>query len=293
MMMSIHQAVEAAIQQATGSKAKVKKTRTAPGGSINNSQIVTLKDGREFFVKSYLNEAQFPGMFEAEYKSLQLLAATHTIKVPRPIACHSNFIILEVFYASDRQHDWHEKIGQQLAQLHLATRSEQFGFEVDNYLGLTPQPNSWMDDWLSFWRDQRLGWQLELYARKTDASDRLLELGDRLMVRLNDLIGGINEPAVLLHGDLWSGNSAANEIGEPVIYDPASYYGHREAEFGMMRMFGGYGPRCEAAYNEVWPLQEGAEQRIALYRLYHELNHLNLFGKSYYPTCLATMEKLI
>ena len=210
MMMSIHQAVESAIKDATGSRAKVKQTRTVQGGSINNSQIVTLKDGHEFFVKSYLNEAQFPGMFEAEYKSLQLLAATHTIKVPEPIACHSNFIILEVFYASDRQHDWHEKIGQQLAQLHLATRSEQFGFEVDNYLGLTPQPNCWTDDWLSFWRDQRLGWQLELYARKTDASDRLLELGDRLMVRLNDLIGGINEPAVLLHGDLWTGNSAAN-----------------------------------------------------------------------------------
>jgi protein-ribulosamine 3-kinase len=293
MMMSIHQAVEAAIKEATGSKAKVKQTRTVQGGSINNSQIVTLKDGREFFVKSYLNEAQFPGMFEAEYKSLQLLAATQTINVPKPIACHSNFIILEVFHAADRQHDWHEKIGQQLAQLHLATRSEQFGFEVDNYLGLSPQPNSWTDDWLSFWRDQRLGWQLELYARKTEASDRLLEMGDRLMVRLHDLIGGINEPAVLLHGDLWSGNSAANEIGEPVIYDPASYYGHREAEFGMMRMFGGYGPRCEAAYNEIWPWQEDAEQRIALYRLYHELNHLNLFGKSYYPTCLATMEKLV
>jgi len=293
MMMSIHQAVESAIKDATGSRAKVKQTRTVQGGSINNSQIVTLKDGHEFFVKSYLNEAQFPGMFEAEYKSLQQLAATHTINVPKPIACRSNFIILEVFHAADRQHDWHEKIGQQLAQLHLATRSEQFGFEVDNYLGLSPQPNSWTDDWLSFWRDQRLGWQLELYARKTDSTDRLLEMGDRLMVRLHDLIGGINEPAVLLHGDLWSGNSAANEIGEPVIFDPASYYGHREAEFGMMRMFGGYGPRCEAAYNEVWPWQEGAEQRIALYRLYHELNHLNLFGKSYYSTCLATMEKLV
>jgi len=291
--MNVHHTVESAIKEATGEGSRVVGTRVVPGGSINSTQIVTLKDGREYFVKSYPNEAQFPGMFEAEYKCLELLAATKTINVPRPITCKSSFIILEVFYTTDRQHDWHEKIGRQLAQLHQATQSDRFGFEMDNYLGLTPQPNSWTTDWLGFWRDQRLGWQLELYARKVEAGDRLLELGDRLMVRLNDLIGGMDEPSVLLHGDLWTGNSAADQSGEPVIYDPAGYYGHREAEFGMMRMFGGYGPRCEAAYNEVWPLQPGADERIDLYRLYHELNHLNLFGKSYYQNCIATMEKLI
>ena len=93
--------------------------------------------------------------------------------------------------------------------------------------------------------------------------------------------------------DFWSGKAAANEKGEPVIFDPASYYGHREAEIGMMRLFGGFGPRCEAAYAEVWPLQDGYEQRITLYRLYHELNHLNLFGRSYYQTCLSTINSLL
>ncbi len=110
---------------------------------------------------------------------------------------------------------------------------------------------------------------------------------------LDVLLGEIDEAAVLLHGDLWSGNAAADEKGEPIIYDPASYYGHREAEIGMMRMFGGFGPRCEAAYDEVWPLTAGAEQRITLYRLYHELNHLNLFGSSYYQSCISTMESLL
>ncbi|MEX2354242.1 MAG: fructosamine kinase family protein [Gammaproteobacteria bacterium] len=291
--MPILDSVETAIAEATGMAAKVTERRSLSGGSINNSEIISLQDGREYFLKSYSNQAQFPGMFEAEFKCLGLLAQTRTIIVPAPVTCSSNFIVLEVFQEADRQHDWYEKIGRQLAQLHLSTQGNRFGFEMDNYLGLSRQPNSWTDDWLSFWRDQRLGWQLELYARKSEAGDRLLELGDRLIVRLQDLIGDIKEPSVLLHGDLWSGNSSANPAGEPVIYDPASYYGHREAEFGMMRMFGGYGPRCEAAYNEIWPFEDGADDRITLYRLYHELNHLNLFGKSYYQRCLDTMESLL
>ncbi len=110
---------------------------------------------------------------------------------------------------------------------------------------------------------------------------------------MDSLIGNITEPAVLLHGDLWSGNAAANEKREPVIFDPASYYGHREAEIGMMRMFGGFDARCETAYAEVWPLQGGSEERISLYRLYHELNHLNLFGSGYYQSCLTSINALI
>jgi protein-ribulosamine 3-kinase len=97
----------------------------------------------------------------------------------------------------------------------------------------------------------------------------------------------------LLHGDLWSGNAAADHHGKPVIFDPASYYGHREAEFGMMRLFGGFGPRVEAAYQEVWPFEPGNDERIALYRLYHELNHLNLFGAAYYGQCIDTIKALL
>lgn len=146
---------------------------------------------------------------------------------------------------------------------------------------------------MSFWREQRLGLQLKRLAMITDQNDPLLVKGERLMLKLDSLLGDIDEPAVLLHGDLWSGNAAANEQGQPVIFDPASYYGHREAEIGMMRMFGGFGPRCEAAYAEVWPLEDGSEQRISLYRLYHELNHLILFGYNYYRSCLSTINSLI
>jgi len=290
--MSLQDSLELAISEATGAVAKLAGYREVGGGSINSCRIVRLEDGREFFVKSHPDGSQYPGMFAAECRSLTLLAATETIRVPRPVAYDANFLVLERLHETDRPHDWQEKMGRQLAQLHRAGRSDRFGFERDNYIGLTPQPNEWNDDWLAFWRDQRLGWQLELFAKKTDPGDRLLYLGDRLVAGLDRLIGGLDEPAVLLHGDLWSGNAAADERGEPVIFDPASYYGHREAEFGIMRLFGGFGPRCEAAYDEIWPRQAGSEERIALYRLYHELNHLNLFGRSYYAGCIATLESL-
>ena len=252
-----------------------------------------MKDQRKFFVKFIANASQFPKMFATEYKGLKLLAAPGVIRVPHPVAYDRDFIILEVFHESSRQHDWLEKIGRQLAQLHMASQSDRYGFEMDNYLGYTRQHNIWSDDWTDFWREKRLGLQLQLFTEKTDLNDKLLRLGNRIMEKVDDIIGGLNEPGVLLHGDLWLGNAAADKNGEPVIYDPACYYGHREAEVGMMRMFGGFGPQCEDAYEEIWPFENEKERRILLYRLYHELNHLNLFGASYYQSCINTMERLI
>ncbi len=291
--MSLNDSLELAISQATGQFAKLADTVNVSGGSISDSRIVTMKDKREFFVKSFSTASQFPGMFETEYKGLTLLDAPGVIRVPRPIAYDNDFIILEVFQESSRQHDWSEKIGRQLAQLHLATQSDRYGFERDNYLGYTVQYNTWSDDWTNFWRERRLGPQLQLFSEKADVNNKLLKLGDRVMDKVDDIISGLKEPSVLLHGDLWSGNASADENGEPVIYDPACYYGHREAEVGMMRMFGGFGPRCEDAYEEVWQFENDKERRILLYKLYHELNHLNLFGSAYYQSSINTMERLI
>lgn len=291
--MALQHDIEQAITAATGETAECASFRTVSGGCINHSQLITLKDGRVYFLKTLPEGPQYPGMFAAEFKALELLAATQTLRVPRPVCCDLGFIVVQAYREGTKGPDWHETLGRRLAELHARTRSPRFGFEMDNYIGTTQQPNTWTSDWLGFWRDQRLGWQLEMYARKAGAGDRLLQLGDRVLVRLDALLGGVTEDAVLLHGDLWSGNSAADENGDPVIFDPASYYGHREAEFGIMRMFGGYGPRCEAAYDELWPREPGADERINLYRLYHELNHLNLFGRGYYQGCIDTMEKLV
>jgi protein-ribulosamine 3-kinase len=285
--------IEQAITQATGEKASIVDFKSATGGCINNSLIASLKDGRQFFVKSSPGGGHYPGMFSAEYNGLILIAAAKAIRVPNPVAFNNHYIVLEVFTECSQSEDWLETLGHQLAELHLATKQSRFGFDTDNYIGSTPQPNSWTEDWLAYWRDQRIGWQLELLTAKIPSDNPIFNLGDRLMTRMDDLLGNIDEPAVLLHGDLWSGNAAAADPGGPIIFDPACYYGHREAELGIMRMFGGFGQRCEDAYNEVWPWDKDKESRIPLYRLYHELNHLNIFGRSYYQGCIHTMEQLL
>lgn len=291
--MTLQARIEAAISEHTNQQAEFAESKHAYGGCINDSRIVTLKDNRQYFIKTHNNANAYPGLFKTEFKALQLLAEPNVIHVPEPVAFDDDFIVMEVFEDGTKARDWHEQTGRKLAQLHQATQKEQFGFADNNYLGTSQQINTWTDNWLEFWREQRLGFQLSLFSAKTSQADPLLKAGDKLLNQLDEIIGNVKEPAVLLHGDLWSGNAAADDKGEPVIFDPASYYGHREAEIGMMRLFGGFGPVCEAAYAEVWPLEEGSEQRILLYRLYHELNHLNLFGQGYYQTCLSTMQQIM
>jgi protein-ribulosamine 3-kinase len=291
--MTLQARIEAAISLHTDQEAQFAESKQAYGGCINDSRIVSLKDGRQFFIKTHPQANSFPDLFKTEFKALQLLAEPNVIHVPKPIVYDDDFIVMEVFKEGQKANDWQEQMGRRLAELHKATQNAQYGFEENNYIGTTRQINSWSDNWLKFWREQRLGYQLKLFSEKTSKEDPLLKAGEQLLNKLDSLIGDITEPAVLLHGDLWSGNAAANEKGEPVIFDPASYYGHREVEIGMMRMFGGFDTRCEAAYAEVWPLQEGAEERINVYRLYHELNHLNVFGSSYYQSCLTSINALI
>lgn len=291
--MDLQPRIEAAITQSTGSPAQFASTQAMAGGSINDSRAVTLEDGRRFFLKTNRASGNLPGLFETEFLALEKLAAPGAVRVPHPVACDSDFIVMEIFERGTPARDWQQQMGRQLAELHRATRHDRFGFDRLNYLGTTAQPNDWQENWVEFYRDQRLGWQLKLFAEKAGADDPLLQAGQRLLERLDDIIGHVDEPPVLLHGDLWSGNAAADADGAPVIFDPASYYGQREAEIGMMRMFGGFGRHCEAAYHEVWPLPPDSERRIALYRLYHELNHLNLFGGSYYSSCLGSVRGLL
>ena len=291
--MNIQARVESAITRETGETARLSHYSPCHGGSINESYRIELADGRIFFLKRNKRSASCPGMFELEFKALALLYESSTVRIPRPLVYADEFIVMEWFSEGAPAADWQSRLGQGLAQLHRSTRSARFGFESDNYLGTTLQPNNWSDSWLEFWQSRRLGFQLELFSQNTGRDDPLLKQGQRLLERLDRFLSEVDEPPVLLHGDLWSGNAAATENGEPIIYDPASYYGHREAEIAMMRMFGGFSGECEAAYAEEWPLAPGSEERIRLYRLYHELNHLNLFGRSYYDSCMSTIRSLV
>lgn len=282
----------AAVAEATGVQAGVAGTRPLGGGDTCRALALELTDGRRFFVKHLEAGAARPGMFPAEHLALARMAEARAVAVPAPVAAEEDFLVLELFAQGRPAADWQEQLGRGLARLHERTRQSRFGFDQDNYCGLSPQPNGWHEDWTAFFRDRRLGPQLERFAR-ANPHDPMVHQGQRLLGALETIISEPREPAALLHGDLWSGNAAATADGSPIIFDPAAYYGRREAELGMMRLFGGFGPRCEAAYAETWPLAEGSERRIAVYRLYHELNHLNLFGRAYYRRCRDTITAVL
>jgi fructosamine-3-kinase len=221
-------------------------------------------------------------MFEAEADGLREIGSTQAIRVPEILGCGiengESFLELERFSFDRATAETEAKLGKQLAKLHRYT-AERFGWFRDNTIGPTPQINTWSDDWISFFRVHRLDYQLEL-ATANGYGTAVQERGSKLASNLESLFDGYAPVASLLHGDLWGGNWGSVN-GEPVIFDPAVYYGDRESDIAMTLLFGGFGRSFYEAYEKSWPMAAGHEQRRKLYQLYHVLNHLNLFGRSY------------
>jgi fructosamine-3-kinase len=239
-----------------------------------NETAVVETDAGPFFAK--WNRSPLPHLFEREAEGLRALAASGTsLRVPRPVCARADLLVMEYLPPGRPAPDLDERFGRGLAELHRAT-APAYGFPHDNYCGTTPQPNGWLDDWTAFWRERRLRFQLDLAADMPRDERRVF---DRLLGRLDALL--VAEPPALIHGDLWGGNRHVAPDGGPAIVDPAAYYGHREAELGMMVLFGGFSARVFAAYEEVRPLAPGWRDRLPLYSLYHVLNHRHLFGGGY------------
>jgi fructosamine-3-kinase len=232
---------------------------------------------------------------EAEVDGLARLAATGALRVPRVLKLESSdreaWLELERLdlHAPDAAAD--ARMGEALARLHANT-GPMFGLERDNAIGATPQPNAPTGDWVGFWRERRLRFQLEL-AAGNGYGGRLQERGQLLLECVGAFFAGHDSLPSLLHGDLWAGNRATLGDGTPVIFDPAVYRGDREADLAMTRLFGGFGPRFYAAYVHAWPLDPGAEARRDLYNLYHVLNHLNLFGGGYRTRAETMIDRLL
>jgi fructosamine-3-kinase len=267
-----------AIGAATSQAFAIGRQDGVGGGCINQSLTLTGRDERRFFVK--LNTADKAEMFAAEADGLAELAHSGAIRVPRPIA-HGTadgqaWLVLEFLALGG--HGSGADLGQRLAALHRVSRKD-FGWHRDNTIGATPQPNSPASDWVAFYREQRLGHQLKL-ARRSGAGKRLLQDGERLQANLRAFFSSYSPIPSLLHGDLWGGNFAYAD-GEPVLFDPAVYYGDREADLAMSELFGGFPQDFYSAYGEAWPLDPGYAVRRTLYNLYHILNHFNLFGGGY------------
>jgi fructosamine-3-kinase len=184
-----------------------------------------------------------------------------------------------------------ERLGQALAALHRITAPE-FGWHRDNVIGATPQPNDPHSDWASFYRDMRLAPQLRL-ASRNGAPERLLKAGQKLMDGVERFFADYTPSPSLLHGDLWGGNWSALTDGTPVLFDPAVYYGDREADIAMTKLFGGFPESFYIAYGEAWPLDNGHIERVELYKLYHVLNHFNLFGGGYVAQAEGMLSRLL
>ena len=230
------------------------------------------------------------GVLTAEAEGLGEIAATGTVRTPRVLAAgetaDSAWLALEWLDMSGLSGPAAAELGRRLAALHRHTRGEH-GWHRDNWIGRTPQRNTPTPDWIAFFAEERLGYQLELAATR-GFGGRLQRRGRELAAALPDILGDYSPAPSLLHGDLWGGNAASVD-GEPVIFDPAAHYGDRECDIAMTRVFGGFGREFYEAYDAAWPLDAGYARREPLYQLYHILNHLNLFGVGY----LGRAEQLI
>lgn len=290
--MTLWSEISTHISQTTGRAFHCSAQRDVHGGSINRAYVCS-DATQQFFVKT--NSASRASMFAAEAEGLLELKKSGAIRVPEPlcwgVADDAAYLVLEYIDLSAATEFSNRGLGTRLAQLHRKT-AQQFGWHRDNTIGSTPQKNAWTDSWATFWREQRLGYQIELATSQGHRSI-LVDKLDQVRDAVPTLLRGHQPTPSLLHGDLWSGNVAADIEGHPIVFDPAVYYGDREADLAMTELFGGFSARFYQAYRSAYPLEAGYEVRRTLYNLYHVLNHLNLFGGGYAHQAETMAERLL
>ena len=284
------ESIRIGMSEVRGNKSDLEWIRDLAGGDINRAALVRWGD-TDWFLKYHQSAPE--GMFAAEAQALTEIANTGCIRVPMPIAhgLHdtTSWLLLEhLELAPDGPA---ELLGEQLAALHRVT-ADQHGWAHNNFIGSTPQCNTTNADWNDFWRECRLKPQLAL-AKANGCGSDLSHKGEQLLAVVDQLLDGHQPGPSLLHGDLWAGNKAYTSNSQPVIFDPASYYGDRETDIAMTELFGGFEPAFHAAYRSHYPLSDGYPMRRDLYNLYHMLNHFNLFGGGYISRCEHMIERLL
>ena len=272
------------LQAALG--AEVVRATPVGGGDSSDAHAVALRDGRTVFVKS---RTQAPAdLFAAEAHGLAWLKEASPLRLPRVLGVGATFLALEWLQPAPRASNFEVTLGRGLAAMHRFGATA-LGLSRSNYIGPLPQNNAPCTSWASFYRDRRLRPQLDM-AQGAGLLDRSLRKGfDMLLVRLDELVGD-PEPPARLHGDLWGGNLHVDDRGQPSLIDPAAYAGHREMDLAMMRLFGGFGARIFAAYDEAYPLAPSADERVPLYQLYPLLVHVNVFGRRYLPALQRALQ---
>jgi protein-ribulosamine 3-kinase len=253
------------------------------GGSINSAAIIRTDKGH-FFAKWNSLEGR-EGMFAAEAEGLRLLGETREIKVPEPLGSaeedNTCYLVMELLESGDFDIDFWEVFGRKLAALHKHSHNS-FGLDQDNFIGSLPQKNSPTSTWTDFFIRHRLEPQLRRAVDAGKADSAVMQKFENLYAKLPEIFP--EEKPALLHGDLWGGNFMCTLDGEPAIFDPAVYYGCREMDLAMTRLFGGFDPEFYESYMEAFPLAPGFEKRFDICNLYPLLVHVNLFPGSYIQT---------
>jgi protein-ribulosamine 3-kinase len=282
-------AVHSFLQQLLNIKTSLYLTPVG-GGSINHTYRITA--GKETFFCKINELAAFPNLFETERQSLELLAQQRVIRIPQVVASGNNgehqVLILEWIEQGLQTDTFWTRFGEQLAALHHI-RGKQFGGTTDNYMGSLPQSNQPTDNWTDFFIQQRLQPQVKLAVNRQLLEPAHVQQFERLYQQLGNLFAP--EPAVLLHGDLWSGNFLCDASENPVLIDPAVYYGHRSIDMAMTTLFGGFDSLFYERYNFHYPLPVNYRQQWEICNLYPLLIHLNLFGKSYLADIVHTIRR--
>jgi fructosamine-3-kinase len=245
------------------------------------------------------NSADLVSNFRCEREGLCSIAESGTIRVPKVYAVdvvgdHAYLVMerIEISRSGSSQQRF-SSFGRKLALFHQATRGQAIGWPTDNFLGAAHQPNEPCKSWPEFVATRRIGFQIKWASDQGLVDQRLAMDCEKIISEMLQLLSGREESSSLLHGDLWSGNYLFDSDQQPVLIDPAVYRGCREAEWGMIKWFGNCGPDFEQAYQDVWPMADGWQRRVGVYVLYHQLNHLNLFGSSYADTCRRTASVIL
>ncbi|MEM0895257.1 MAG: fructosamine kinase family protein [Verrucomicrobiota bacterium] len=287
MLETLRDSLETALGRSLGKFV----TRPVGGGCINESFVLEeVATGDRFFVKK--NRVSKAAMLEAEADGLAELASVGAIRIPQRICLGESrdhaFLVLE--YLDLQRRGDEERMGRELAQLHRVTSGNgNHGWQRDNFIGETPQSNTWTKSWSEFFAQERIERQLVLAkARGPDIAG-----GEALVERIPDLLESHAPVPSLLHGDLWGGNAGFDGEGAPVLFDPAVYYGDRETDLAFTEMFGGFSAGFYGAYREAFPLEDGYERRRTLYNVYHILNHFVLFGGGYRRQAERMIDELL
>ena len=270
-----------------GNNLIIENVELVAGGCINKT--ARLKTNiKDFFVKWNIHS----DMLSLEEKGLKELSSAQVISIPKVIGSgefkNTSFLLLEFISSFQKKEKFWRQFGRELAQLHKKTKIN-YGLNYDNYIGSLPQDNKKHKEWIGFFINQRIEPQLKI--GRDNIPSRIRDKIEKLYNVFSDIFS--EEPASLLHGDLWNGNYMVNSLGEPMLIAPAIYYGNSEMDLAMTKLFGGFTKEFYRSYQEIYPLEKGHNERMEICNLYPLLVHVNLFGKGYLSQVENILDKYV